>query len=152
MPKHSEQRRLPYTPEQMFDLVANVREYPKFLPWVAALRVKRESDTDIVAEMIVGFSALRERFTTEVNLDRPRAIHVDYIDGPLDYLKNDWRFSPDGQGGCLIDFCVDFAFKTSLFNSIAGQMFGMALQRMIDAFEKRAHALYGAGVSTGAGS
>jgi coenzyme Q-binding protein COQ10 len=145
MPRHSETRQLPYTPEQMFDLVADVPRYREFLPWVSAVRVRSDSDTEMVADLIVGFSALRETFTSRVKKDRPRAISVDYVDGPLKYLRNEWAFKPDGKGGTLIDFTVDFAFRSSLFERLAGQMFDRALRKMIGAFETRAAALYGAG-------
>ena len=143
MPKHAETRRLPYTPEQMFDLVADVRRYPEFLPWVSAMRVRQDDDTATVADMIVGFKGLRETFTSKVGKQRPETIHVEYVDGPLKYLHNDWRFRPDGEGGCLVDFSVDFAFKNRMFEMLAGQVFGAALRRMIGAFEERAATLYG---------
>ena len=144
MPRHSEERRLPYTPTQMFDLVADVRRYPEFLPWVAALRVRSDNQTATVADMIVGFKGLRESFTSKVEKERPNRIHVDYVDGPLKYLRNDWRFNADGQGGCTVHFCVDFQFKNRMFEMLAGQVFDTALRLMIGAFERRAHHLYGA--------
>ena len=143
MPQHSETRRLPYTPEQMFDLVADVARYPEFLPWIIAMRVRQDGETETVADMIVGFKGLRETFTSRVEKTRPERIHVDYIDGPLKYLRNDWRFRPDGADGCLVDFSVDFAFRNRVFEMLAGQVFGTALRRMIGAFEDRAAALYG---------
>ena len=143
MPKHAETRRLPYTPEQMFDLVADVRRYPEFLPWVTAMRVRQDDESVTVADMIVGFKGLRETFTSKVGKQRPETIHVEYVDGPLKYLRNDWRFCPDGEGGCLVDFSVEFAFKNRMFEMLAGQVFGAALRRMIGAFEERAAALYG---------
>lgn len=149
MPRHSETRALPYTPEQMFDLVADVGRYGEFLPWVAAVRVRSDSATEMVADLIVGFKALRERFTSRVVKERPNRIHVDYLDGPLKYLSNDWTFRPDGKGGTLVDFCVDFAFRNRVFESLAGQMFDMALRRMINAFEERAAALYAPSGSPG---
>lgn len=150
MPRHSETRQLPYSPEQMFDLVADVGRYAEFLPWVAAVRVRSDSSTEMVADLIVGFKALRERFTSRVHKERPGHIHVDYLEGPLKHLSNDWKFRPDGKGGTLVDFCVDFAFKNRVFEAIAGQMFDMALRKMINAFEERAAALYGTGVGGGA--
>ena len=150
MPRHSETRQLPYTPEQMFDLVADVGRYAEFLPWVAAVRVRSNSSTEMVADLIVGFKALRERFTSRVHKERPGHIHVDYLEGPLKHLSNDWKFRPDGKGGTLVDFCVDFAFKNRVFEALAGQMFDMALRKMINAFEERAVALYGAGAGGGA--
>ena len=146
MPRHAETRRLPYTPEQMYDMVADVAKYPQFLPWVTAMRVRSDSETETLADMIVGFKGLRETFTSRVQKSRPDAITVDYIEGPLKYLRNEWRFKPDGQG-CLVDFSVDFAFKNRVFEMLAGQVFGVALRRMIGAFEDRAAKLYGAGTS-----
>jgi len=152
VPRHNETRRLPYTPEQMFDMVADVGRYGEFLPWVAAVRVRSDSPTEMVADLVVGFRALKERFTSRVTKERPSHIHVDYLEGPLKYLKNDWTFEPDGEGGCLVDFCVDFEFRSRIFEALAGQMFGMALKKMIGAFETRAQKLYGSAVSPGSNS
>ncbi|WP_288410518.1 type II toxin-antitoxin system RatA family toxin [uncultured Sphingomonas sp.] len=143
MPKHTETRHLPYTPEQMFDLVADVGRYSEFLPWVSAIRVRSNSETEMVADMIVGFKGLRESFTSKVQKDRPGHLRVDYLDGPLKYLNNDWRFKPDGQGGTQVEFCVDFQFKSRVFEMLAGQVFDRALRKMIGAFEDRAAQLYG---------
>jgi coenzyme Q-binding protein COQ10 len=147
MPRHTEKRRLPYTSEQLFDLVADVRRYPEFLPWVAAVRIRSDSATDMVADLVVGFRALKETFTSKVHKSRPHEIEIDYVEGPLKYLHNSWKFRPDGSGGTEIDFCVDFAFRSRLFETLAGQMFDRALRRMIGAFEDRARALYGDGGS-----
>src|SRR3954462_1540174 len=143
MPRHTETRNLPYTPEQLFDLVADVGRYQEFLPWVAATRIRSNSETMMVADLVVGFGALKETFASRVEKERPNRIHVEYVEGPLKYLHNSWKFRPDGKGGSEIDFCVDFAFKSRIFESIAGQMFDRALRRMIQAFEDRAHQLYG---------
>lgn len=144
MPTHKETRQLPYTPEQMFDMVADVQSYEQFLPWVSAIRVRSNSDTEMVADMIVGFKGLRETFTSKVNKRRPEEIHVDYLDGPLQHLHNHWRFAPgEGGKGVAVDFEVAFAFKNRLFEAIAGQMFDKALRKMIGAFEARAAELYG---------
>jgi coenzyme Q-binding protein COQ10 len=151
MPRHSETRNLPYTPEQMFDLVADVKNYPEFLPWVAAVRVRSDGETLMVADLVVGFSSIKETFTSRVNKHRPDSIAIDYVEGPLKHLHNTWKFRPDGKGGTDIDFCVDFAFRSRIFEALAGQMFDRALRRMIGAFETRAHALYGVS-STGSGA
>ncbi len=152
MPRHKETRRLPYTPEQMFELVADVGRYGEFLPWVAAVRVTSSSETEMVADLVVGFRALKERFTSRIAKQRPRTIHVDYLDGPLKYLRNDWTFAPDGEGGTIVDFNVDFEFRSRIFEAIAGQMFGIAFRKMVGAFEERAAKLYGSGVSHGSSS
>jgi coenzyme Q-binding protein COQ10 len=143
MPRHSETRALPYAPEQMYALVADVGRYGEFLPWVTAVRVRSDSETQMIADVIVGFKGLRESFTSRVEKQRPGHIRVDYLEGPLKYLHNDWQFPPDGKGGCLVEFCVDFAFKNRVFEMLAGQVFDRALRKMINAFEERAARLYG---------
>ncbi|MGV3457735.1 type II toxin-antitoxin system RatA family toxin [Sphingomonas sp.] len=142
MPRHAETRRLPYTPEQMYDLVADVGRYAEFLPWVSAVRVRSNSETEMVADLMVGFKGLRETFTSRVQKQRPGHIRVEYLEGPLKHLHNDWKFRPDGEGGVLVDFEVDFSFKNRVFEMLAGQVFDRALRMMIGAFEQRAAALY----------
>ncbi len=146
MPRHTEQRILPYTPEQLFDLVADVGHYQDFLPWVAATRIREDNETEMVADLIVGFKALKETFTSRVKKTRPTEIGIDYVEGPLKYLHNHWKFRAV-PGGTEVDFCVDFAFRNRIFEALAGQMFDRALRRMIGAFEERAQVLYGAGDS-----
>ena len=143
MPRHSETKYLPYTPEQLFDLVADVARYDEFLPWVVAVRVRSSSETETFADLVVGFNAFKERFTSRVKKEHPRRIAVDYIEGPLKYLHNEWRFEPAADGGTNLEFSVDFAFKSRIFEALAGQMFDRALRRMTGAFETRAAALYG---------
>ena len=142
MPRHSETKHLPYSPEQMYELVADVARYDEFLPWVTAVRVRSSSETEMVADLMVGFNAFKERFTSRVVKERPSRICVDYVEGPLKYLHNEWKFEP-ARGGTEVFVSVDFAFKSRLFESLAGQMFDRALRRMTNAFEQRAAALYG---------
>ncbi len=148
MPRHSETKYLPYTPEQLFELVADVERYDEFLPWVTAVRVRSDSESEMVADLIVGFNAFKERFTSRVTKDRPKRILVDYIEGPLKYLKNEWRFEPAADGGTNVHFSVDFAFKNRIFETLAGAMFDRALRRMTGAFETRAAELYGSSKSS----
>lgn len=136
-------RRLPYSAEQMFDLVADVKRYGEFLPWVIATRVRSNNDTEMVADMVVGFKSLRETFASRVQKDRPRQIAVHYIDGPLSDLDNVWTFKPIDENSCEIDFCVDFEFKNRVFQALAGQYFDRAFRKMVEAFERRADELYG---------
>jgi coenzyme Q-binding protein COQ10 len=143
MPRHSETRYLPYTPEQLFELVADVQRYGEFLPWVVAVRVRSSSEKETIADLVVGFNAFKERFTSRVVKERPERICVDYVDGPLKYLHNEWAFEPAADGGTEVHFSVDFAFKSRLFETLAGAMFDRALRRMTDAFEQRAAVLYG---------
>lgn len=127
----------------MYDLVADVGRYGEFLPWVTAVRVRSDTATEMNADMIVGFASLRESFTSRVIKSKPSSITVDYQDGPLKYLHNVWEFRETEDGGCAVDFAVDFAFKSRVFEAIAGQVFDRALRKMIDAFITRAEALYG---------
>ncbi len=144
MPSIREVRQLPYTPEQMFDLVADVGNYRKFLPWVIATRVRSDSETEMVADMVVGFKSLRESFTSRVTKDRPHEIRVHYMDGPLSDLDNIWLFKPFGLESCEVEFYVDFTFKNRVFETIAGQYFDRAFRKMVAAFEARAAQLYDA--------
>jgi len=143
MPGIREQRRLPYSAEQMFDLVADVDRYGEFLPWVVATRVRSDSETEMVADMLVGFKALREKFTSRVEKRRPEELRVHYVDGPLRDLDNIWRFRQLGPHECEIDFSVDFTFRSPLFEKLAGQYFDRAFRKMVTAFEERARELYG---------
>lgn len=138
-----ETRELPWSDEQMFDLVADVRRYPEFLPWVVATRVRSDSESEMVADMLVGFSAFKEKFTSRVTKQRPRHIVVEYLDGPLQKLENDWTFAPGKDGGCRIDFRVEFEFRSAILEKLAGQYMDRAFRKMVAAFEQRAAVLYG---------
>lgn len=148
MPGIHEIRRLPYSVEQMFDLVADVARYGEFLPWVIATRVRSDSETEMVADMLVGFNALREKFTSRVGKDRPHRIEVIYVDGPLQDLDNVWHFRPLGSDACEVDFRVDFTFRSAMFEKLAGQYFDRAFRKMVAAFEERARTLYGSNSSS----
>jgi coenzyme Q-binding protein COQ10 len=127
----------------LFDLVADVARYDEFLPWVVAVRIRSSYENETVADLVVGFNAFKERFTSRVVKDRPGRVCVDDVEGPLKYLHNEWQFEPADDGGTNVHFSVDFAFRSRLFETLAGQMFDRALRRMIGAFETRAAALYG---------
>lgn len=148
MPGIHEIRRLPYSAEQMFDLVADVARYQEFLPWVVGTRVRANSETEMTADLMVGFNALREKFTSRVIKDRPNRIEVIYIDGPMRDLDNVWQFRPLEGGGCEVEFCVDFTFRNALFEALAGQYFDRAFRKMVAAFEERANRLYGSNSSS----
>ncbi len=144
MPTHAEQRTLPYACEQMFDLVADVERYPEFLPWCTAARIRSRQDNVFWADLMVGFKMVRERFTSRVELDRPHRINVEYTEGPFRYLNNHWVFYPQDDGGCLIDFYIDFEFRNRMLQRLMGALFNEAVGMMVHAFEKRAENLYGA--------
>lgn len=143
MPTHAEQRLLPYKPEQLFDLVADVDKYPEFLPWCVGARINSRKDNVIMADLVIGFKMFREKFTSRVTLDQEKMrIDVEYMDGPFRYLNNHWIFETH-EKGCNIDFFVDFEFKSMLLQKTIGLLFNEAVQRMIAAFEGRAKDLYG---------
>jgi coenzyme Q-binding protein COQ10 len=150
MPIHAEQRVLAYTPEQLFALVADIERYPEFLPWCLAVRIKERRADLLVADMVIGFRMFRERFASRVALDRPRRIDVTYAEGPFRRLNNHWVFERV-QGGCRIDFYVDFEFKSRLMQRVIEVLFSEAVRRMVGAFEKRARDLYGVPSTGGAG-
>jgi coenzyme Q-binding protein COQ10 len=143
MPGIRETRHLRWSAEQMFDLVADVARYDEFLPWVVGVRVKSDSETEMIADLLVGFKALREKFTSKVLKQRPHAIEVLYLDGPMKDLDNRWIFTPADDGGCDIVFEVKFTFRNRLFEALAGQYFDRAFRKMVAAFETRAEELYG---------
>ncbi|KEO87220.1 cyclase [Erythrobacter sp. JL475] len=138
-----ETRILPYSAEQMFDLVADVKNYGKFLPWVVATRIRSDSETEMVADMVVGFKSLRESFTSKVFKERAKRIEVLYLDGPLSDLDNVWTFKAIDANNCEVGFSVDFQFKNKVFQALAGQYFDRAFRKMVAAFEQRAFELYG---------
>ena len=134
MPTHAEQRVLPYTPEQLFALVADIERYPEFLPWCIGARIKERQPNLVVADLIIGFKVFRERFTSRVVLDPPRKIDVTYAEGPFRYLDNHWTFERAPEG-CRIDFFVDFEFKSRLMQKVIEVLFSEAVRRMVGAFE-----------------
>ena len=152
MPRHHEVRQLPYSAAQMFAMVADVGRYAEFLPWVAAVRVRGNSETEMLADLIVGFKGLREQFTSRVIKERPHHIVVDYVEGPLKHLHNEWRFADRPEGGCDVAFTVEFSFRNNIFERLAGQVFDRALRAMTNAFVERADALYGAGSGSSSSS
>jgi coenzyme Q-binding protein COQ10 len=148
MPTHAEKKILPHRPDQMFDLVIDVERYPEFLPWCQECRIISQSDGVIMASLVVGYKLLREWFNSRVTYERPNSIRVEYINGPLRYLSNTWDFSETPEGGCLVDFYVDFEFKNPIFQKLMGVFFNEIVKRMVGAFEARANQLYGTKTKT----
>lgn len=147
MPQFETSRPVPHSPEQMFDLVADIERYPEFLPLCEALSIRSRKERDgkvlLVADMTIGYKAIRETFTTQVLLNRPTlTIDVKYIDGPFRYLDNRWRFEAGPAGGCLVHFFIDYEFKSRLLGSIMGAMFERAFRMFAEAFEARAVKIY----------
>lgn len=149
MPRHAETRTLPYTPQQMYDLVADVANYPEFLPWTAAARIRSRTDRGdhevMLADLVISFKVFREKFGSRVTLwPEQFAIETAYIDGPFRHMESRWEFS-EAEGGCSVHFEVDFEFRNRLLQGAAGMFFNEAMQRIVRAFERRAGVLYGQG-------
>jgi len=147
MPTHSETRRLAYSADQMYDLVADVARYPEFLPWTAAARIRSVEEqgdrTIMLADLVISFKVFRERFGSRVTLfPEARRINTEYLDGPFRHMTSHWTFRP-AEGGCEVDFFVDFEFRNRLLQTTATLFFQEAMQRVVRAFERRADALYG---------
>lgn len=141
MPTHKEKRLLPYTPEQVFDMVADVEKYPDFLPWCVGAKVRKREGDVIIAEMFIGFKLVRERFTSRAVLSRPDKLEISYTDGPFQYLNCRWSFLPH-EKGTMVDFFIDFEFRSRMLKMLIGGLFGEAVTLMVAAFERRARKLY----------
>ena len=143
MPTHAEKKKLPYSREQLFHLVAGVDQYPEFLPWCIASRIQKRVGNIFYADLVIGYKMIREKFGSRVTLNAPDHIHVEYLSGPMQYLSNHWRFIEEPDGSCTIDFYVDFEFKNKIFQNLIEVFFNEAVKRMVAAFEERARELYG---------
>ena len=146
MPTHAEKRTMPYSAQQMYDLVVDVGSYPEFLPWCAAARIRKITPSENLvimdADLVIAFKVFRERFGSRVTMDAENTlIIVEYLDGPFKYLKNNWKFT-ENETGCEVDFYVDFEFKSKILQTLIGVVFAEAMRRIVGAFEKRAQALY----------
>jgi len=142
MPTHAERKIVPYRPDQLFDLVADVGKYPEFLPWCVGARVLSRSETELAADLTIGFGPFRESFASHVDMERPHRIRVRYMKGPFRYLSNQWGFEPHPRGSA-VSFFVDFEFRSRLLQAAIGVVFNEAVRRMVNAFERRARAVYG---------
>ena len=142
MPTYADRKLVGYSPEQLFDLVADVAKYPEFLPWCVGAVVRSRNETELVADLRIGFGPFHESFTSRVTLERPHKIQVRYENGPFRYLNNQWVFIHDPHG-VLVDFWVDFEFRSKLLQKAIGVVFNEAVRRMVGAFLKRARDVYG---------
>jgi coenzyme Q-binding protein COQ10 len=143
--RHSETRIVPYTADLMYSIVADVEQYPKFVPGVKALHIAGRSQVKgrevLSARMTAGFRNFRESYTSRVVLDpQARTIDVVQTEGPFRILENHWKFTPQGEG-CKIDFTIAFELRNPLLNAIVGAAFGKFLLRTTDAFLERAEKL-----------
>ena len=142
MPEFSDRRYLPYTPKQLFNLVADIERYPEFLPWCVGTRIHRREENAVYADLMVGFKMVREVYTSKVVFDYPARIDVEYQKGPFKHLINHWKFNGAEQG-CEVEFYIDFEFRSRILRGIIGPFFGEAVNKMIGAFEDRAKVVYG---------
>lgn len=147
MPSFQTRRRVSFTPRQMFDLVADVEKYPQFLPMCESLVVgSRETKGDttvLVANMGVGYRAIREHFTSRVTLHpEVPTVLVEYLDGPFRHLENRWGFY-EAPGGSDIDFSITYEFRSAMLGVLMGALFDKAFRRFAEAFEDRARVIYG---------
>ncbi len=142
LPRHHEKRQVPYSPEQMFALVADVERYPEFLPWCVATRIRSRDEFSFTADLIAAFAAFREQYTSRVNLSpTDNTIVIEYLQGPFEHLTNKWVFVAN-EKGCEVDFDIDFRFKSKTLETLISGVFTKAIRKMTESFEQRAHKLY----------
>ncbi|MEZ5691373.1 MAG: type II toxin-antitoxin system RatA family toxin [Rickettsiales bacterium] len=147
MPIHSERQISPYLPQRLFDLVVDIEKYPQFLPWCRAARVIERKENEFLGELVISFSHITQSYTSKVTVTPPSEnceanIDVVMVKGPFEHLTNSWRFTPDKQG-TIIDFTLDFKFRSRILEKLIGKLFGKATEKMVGAFKKRADELYG---------
>ncbi len=134
---------MPYTPQQLFELVVDVERYPEFLPWCLAARIRQRASDSITADLVIGFKLVRERFTSLVAFDRDQLlVKTRNVQGPFRHMRSDWAFKQHDEG-CLVDFSVEFEFRSRVLQKLIQGLFEEAVRRMVAAFEARAVALYG---------
>lgn len=152
MPNHRDSRNLPYSARQMYDLVADIESYPHFLPWNSAARIRTRTTRpdgaeEIAADLVISFKVFRERFGSRVVLWPEQGgvwkIDTEYLDGPFKYMRSGWSFKDRPEGGCQVEFFVDFEFKNAILQRLIGVVFHEAMSRIVRAFEDRARKLYG---------
>ena len=141
MPHHEERATLHYSADELFAVVADVKDYPLFVPWCSGARILHEDQREIIADLVIGFGPFQESFRSQVTLDRPRQVLVRAIEGPLEHLINTWTFTPV-QDETIVDFMIDFQFKSHLLDHVANGMFHEAATRMMSAFESRMHLVH----------
>ncbi len=143
MHRHAEKRVLPHTAEQMFAVVADVEHYDDFLPWCTGVRVFKREEGMFLADLMIGYKAIREKFSSRVELFPHERIKVTYLTGPMRHLNNDWRFIANPDGSSTVDFSIEFEFRSRLLEKLIGGVFDEIVRRMVSAFVARADALYG---------
>jgi len=149
MPHFSTKHRVQHDAANMFDLVADMEQYPDFVPLCSALKVRSRAQRDndvsvVIADMTVAYKLIHQTFTSRVTLDKPSLkILVEYLDGPFKRMQNRWTFWPAGEGACIVEFFIDYEFKSRALALLMGAMFDAAFRRFASAFERRADEVYG---------
>lgn len=142
MPSHSEKQIMPYTPQQLFDMVIDIERYPDFIPWCRSARITERDGDSFLGELVISFHHMSESYVSRVTSHRPDAIDVMMVKGPFEYLVNRWRFTPVGQG-TEVEFFLDFKFRSRILEKLMGGLFSKATLKMVSAFKQRAGELYG---------
>lgn len=151
MPHHTDTQTVPYTAQQMYDLVADVERYPEFLPWNSAVRVRSRAPLPdgpagaelLEVDLVISFKVFRERFGSRVELyPSEKRIDTEYLDGPFSHMRSGWQFADLPEGGSRVEFFVDFEFRNAILRRVIGVVFTEAMHRIVRAFQDRARQLY----------
>jgi len=148
MPSYATERQVQHSATEMFDLVADVESYPRFVPLCERLEVRGRAAANekevLVADMTISFKLIRETFTSRVTLDRPALkISAAYLDGPFRHLDNRWTFKPLSDDRSMVSFSIDYEFRSRTLSALMGAVFDRAFRKFADAFEARADEVYG---------
>lgn len=141
MPHFSDERILPYRPQQLYDLVIDIESYPDFLPWCVDAKIVSRGHGHLIADVTAGHFILRETFTSKVTFEKGHRIQAEYIKGPLKHLKNDWQFLPHHRG-CNLKFYVNFEFSRGIMNMLANHLLIEVTERMVESFILQAQKIY----------
>ena len=134
---------VPYSAEQMYELVNDVESYPEFLPWCAAVELLSRNRDTLTATIVIAKGRFTQAFTTMNSMDEGRRIDMSLVEGPFKYLKGSWLFHPLGAEGCEVSFHLDFEFASGLIGFAFGKTFGELANSMVDSFCQRALEYYG---------
>jgi coenzyme Q-binding protein COQ10 len=138
MPRHHEQRILPYTADVLYEIVKDVKQYPQFLPWIVKAEIIQLTSSGFIADLTIGYNLFKDVYRSEVILTPCQSIDVNYLQGPFRYLKNHWGFSTKTDDTTEVDFLLDFEMKPTLFKGLVEKVFSTAVPHMVKAFEARA--------------
>lgn len=147
MPQHLAKKVLPYSAVQLFDIIIDVEEYPKFLPWCVATRILDREEDMFLAEMVLGYKNFTESYISKVGYLYPTKgeghIRVNLVEGPFKYLENYWQLKQLNERETETEFYINFAFKSYLMEKMISTFFNNAFKKMVEAFENRAKFIHG---------